>query len=101
MMVEQKKSAPESGAGEEEKMGVIKFDPRELERIEAFLEEAPDPDELERQELERCRLQTQQMIDALNALEPRSEKSEAYDHWAELHEDLEDLLDEILDCLEM
>lgn len=82
-------------------MGVIKFDPRELERIEAFLEEAPDPDELERQELERCRLQTQQMIDALNALELRSEKSEAYDHWAELHEDLEDLLDEILDCLEM
>ena len=82
-------------------MGVIKFDPGELERVEAFLEQAPDPDELERQELERCGLQTQQMIDALNTLEPRSEKSEAYDRWAELHEDLEDLLDEILDRLEI
>lgn len=81
-------------------MGVIKFDPKEMERIEAFLEDVPDIDELDAQELAQYRVLTQQMIADLDALEPRSEKSEAYDHWAELHEDLEDVLDEILDCME-
>lgn len=82
-------------------MSVIKFDPKQVERIEAFLEEAPDVEGLNLQELEAWRLRTQQMISALDALEPRSERNENYDHWAELHEDLEDLLDEILDRLEM
>ncbi len=82
-------------------MSVIRFDPKQVERIEAFLEEAPDTQTLEPQELEALRLQTQQMISALDALEPRSERNENYDHWAELHEDLEDLLDEILDRLEI
>ena len=81
-------------------MSVIKFDPKEMERIEAFLDEVPDIDQLDAQELELYRVRTQQMIDDLDAQEPRSEKSEAYDHWAELHEDLEDVLDEILDRLE-
>lgn len=81
-------------------MSVIKFDPSKLEKIEAFLEDAPEAEGMEIEELEQYRIRTQQMIDALDTLEPRSETSEAYDHWAELHEDLEDLLDEILDCME-
>ena len=81
-------------------MGVIKFNPTEMARIEAFLEALPEIDSLTAQELEQYRAQTQQMIADLDALEPRSEKSEAYDAWAELHEDLEDVLDEILDCLD-
>ena len=81
-------------------MGVIKFNPTEMARIEAFLEAVPEIDSLTAQELEQYRAQTQQMIADLDALEPRSEKSEVYDAWAELHEDLEDVLDEILDCLD-
>ena len=81
-------------------MSVIKFNPMDMERIGAFLEAVPEIDSLTAQELEQYRAQTQQMIADLDALEPRSEKSEAYDAWAELHEDLEDVLDEILDCLE-
>ena len=62
-------------------MSVMKFDPKEMERIGAFLEAVPE-------------------LEGLDALEPRNEKSEAYDIWAELHEDLEDVLDEVLDLLE-
>ena len=81
-------------------MSVMKFDPKEMERIGAFLEAVPELEGLDAPVLEQYRAQTRQMIDALDALEPRSEKSEAYDIWAELHEDLEDVLDEVLDLLE-
>ena len=81
-------------------MRMIKFDPKEIERMEAFLEELPDLEALAPQALGQYLAQTQQLIADLDALEPRSEKSDAYDRWAELHEDLEDVLDEILDLLE-
>ena len=81
-------------------MSLIKFDPKEMERIETFLEEVPELEHLSREELEQYRAETRQIITDLDALEPRSETSEAYDQWAQLHEDLEDLLDEILDLLE-
>ena len=81
-------------------MSLIKFDPKEIERIETFLEEVPELEHLSREELEQYRAETRQIITDLDALEPRSETSEAYDQWAQLHEDLEDLLDEILDLLE-
>lgn len=81
-------------------MSLIKFDPKEIERIETFLEEEPELEHLSREELEQYRAETRQIITDLDALEPRSETSEAYDQWAQLHEDLEDLLDEILDLLE-
>ena len=42
----------------------------------------------------------QEAIDRLNQLEPRNEHTDAYDHWAQLHEDLEDVLDDILDSLD-
>lgn len=42
----------------------------------------------------------QKQIAELDAKEPRNMNSEAYEAWAEEHEELEDLLDEILDLLE-
>ena len=38
--------------------------------------------------------------DALDALEPKKKRSDAYEDWAELHEYLEDLMDEIQDALD-
>lgn len=39
-------------------------------------------------------------IDALNQLEPRSQTSQAYEAWADRHELLEDLTDDVLDRLD-
>lgn len=44
--------------------------------------------------------QVRDAIDDLDRCEPRNEASEEYDLWAEAHEDLEDVQDEILDCLD-
>lgn len=38
--------------------------------------------------------------DALDELEPKKKRSDAYEDWAELHEYLEDLMDEIQDALD-
>ena len=42
----------------------------------------------------------QQELQTLDAKEPRNMNSEAYEAWADEHEELEDYLDEILDRLE-
>jgi len=42
----------------------------------------------------------QEELIALDAKEPRNMESEAYEAWAEEHEELEDYLDEILDRME-
>ena len=42
----------------------------------------------------------QQELHQLDAKEPRNMNSEAYEEWADEHEELEDYLDEILDRLE-
>ena len=81
-------------------MSVIKFDPQQLERIAALLEDLPDPAGMDREALEQARQQVENAIDQLNELEPRNENSEIYEDWAALHEDLEDALDDILDDLE-
>lgn len=39
-------------------------------------------------------------IDELDAMEPRNMNSEAYETWADRHEELEDLVDEVLDRLD-
>ena len=41
-----------------------------------------------------------EQLAALNAREPKNMDSEAYEAWAEEHEELEDALDEILDLLD-
>ena len=38
--------------------------------------------------------------DALDELEPKKKRSDAYEDWAEMHEYLEDLMDEIQDALD-
>ena len=81
-------------------MSIIKFNPEKLEEIAEFLDNVPDFDDMDAHVLRQYRKETEQMIAALNELEPRNQNSDAYEQWAELHEDLEDVLDEILDCLE-
>ncbi|MGM9604370.1 MAG: hypothetical protein ACI3XG_04830 [Faecousia sp.] len=81
-------------------MSVIKFTPQESERIEEFLDSVPDIGQMDAETLKQYRERTEQAIRDLDELEPRSQTSEAYERWADLHEDLEDTLDEILDCLE-
>lgn len=81
-------------------MSIIKFNPQESERIEQFLDFIPDISRMDADTLKQYREKTEQAIRDLDALEPRCQTSEAYELWADLHEDLEDTLDEILDCLE-
>ena len=81
-------------------MSIIKFNPENFERIAEFLDNVPDIDDMDADGLRQYRKETEQMIGALDELEPRNQNSDAYEQWAELHEDLEDMLDEILDCLE-
>ncbi len=61
---------------------------------------APDLDALDRAAL-RARLdQVRRELRALDEAEPEDMMSEAYDAWAERHEALEDLADDLLDRLE-
>lgn len=78
-------------------MAILAFNPAPQEE---FLDSLPEIDELDPQELKDLEAQVREAIAALDAVEPRNENSEAYDLWAEQHEDLEDVLDEILDRLE-
>ena len=61
---------------------------------------AEDTDELSREELltqlERLRAE----IAVLDEKEPKNMNSEAYETWADRHEELEDQVDEILELLE-
>ena len=81
-------------------MSMIKFNPEAFDRIAEFLDAVPEIDELDAEGLRQYRKETEGMLDALDELEPRNQHSDAYEQWAELHEDLEDVLDELLDCLE-
>ena len=81
-------------------MSVIKFNPQQQEQIAAFLEAIPQIGTMDAEALKHYRQETERTIAALDELEPRSQTSEAYELWAELHEDLEDVLDELLDRLE-
>ena len=81
-------------------MSIIKFNPQEWDRITAFLDAVPDIGAMDADTLKQYRRETEQTIRDLDALEPGSQTSEAYELWAELHEDLEDVLDELLDRLE-
>ena len=44
--------------------------------------------------------QLQEELQALDAKEPKNMNSDAYEEWADEHEELEDYLDEILDRME-
>ena len=65
-----------------------------------ILEEVPDMDEMSLDELKAYHQELEDALAKLDAAEPKNENSEAYDNWAEEHEDLEDLIDEVLDRME-
>ena len=60
----------------------------------------PDLDGMDRNELLDCLEAIRAQIKLLDEEEPEDMESEAYDAWGDRHEDLEDLVDEILDRLD-
>lgn len=62
--------------------------------------EEPDIDSMDLEALREYLKELQMRIQELDAKEPRNMNSEAYEEWAERHEDLEDLVDEVLDRLD-
>lgn len=61
---------------------------------------AEDTDELSREELLTLLERLRAEIAALDEREPKNMNSEAYETWADRHEELEDQVDEILELLE-
>ena len=68
--------------------------------VRAILEEVPDMDEMGLEDLKGYLCELEAALSKLDAVEPRNENSEAYEDWAEEHEELEDLIDEVLDRIE-
>ena len=60
----------------------------------------PDPEELDREGLLALLKDLRQQVAALDEEEPEDMESDAYQQWGELHEDLEDSIDEILERLD-
>ncbi len=81
-------------------MPMIPFSAFQARRIQEFLDSLPDFDGLDAAQLRAYLEKVRNAIDTLDQCEPRNETSEEYDLWAEAHEDLEDVQDEILDCLD-
>lgn len=52
------------------------------------------------QDLLACKASLLRQLQELEAREPKNMDSEAYEDWADEHEELEDLLDEIQDLLD-
>lgn len=81
-------------------MPTIPFQPPVNDSIRELLDSLPDIDDVTDEELPELREQIEDAIHALDQKEPRNMNSEAYEEWGDLHEELEDILDEILDRLE-
>ena len=64
-------------------------------------EEPKDIYEMTLEEIQAHYAQMQEELHALDAKEPKNMNSEAYEEWADEHEELEDYLDEILDRMEV
>ena len=60
----------------------------------------PDVEDMDLHQLQALHAQLMEKIAELDAREPKNVESEAYDAWADAHEELEDLLDDVLDRLE-
>ena len=63
-------------------------------------EEPEDIYEMNLQQLQAHYAAMQEELQALDAKEPKNMNSEAYEEWADEHEELEDYLDAILDRME-
>lgn len=73
------------------------------ENIIAFpqKEETEDIYEMNLSQLQAHYAAMQEELHALDAKEPKNMNSDAYEEWADEHEELEDYLDEILDRMEV
>ena len=60
----------------------------------------PDMENMTREHLESYQARLLQQLAELDAREPEDMDDPSYEDWAEEHEDLEDLLDELQDLLE-
>jgi len=59
-----------------------------------------DPTDMDKAELLAYLDMLHGQIAELDEAEPADMESEAYEEWGQRHEDLEDLVDDVLDCLE-
>jgi len=62
--------------------------------------EEPDLDGLDKKGLLAYLKTLRARVEKLDEQEPRNMNSEAYEDWADRHEELEDLIDEVLDRLD-
>jgi hypothetical protein len=63
-------------------------------------EEPEDIYEMNLQQLQAHYAAMQEELRALDAKEPKNMNSEAYEEWADEHEELEDAIDEVLELLD-
>lgn len=74
--------------------------PRPCAEMDDFFAAGPDLEAMGRAELLDCLAAVRQRIARLDQEEPEDMDSEAYDDWADRHEALEDIRDEIEERLE-
>lgn len=65
-----------------------------------YRSEGPDLDSMDSEGLRARLQQLREQIEELDAVEPKNMNSEAYETWGAAHEELEDLVDDILDRLD-
>ena len=65
-----------------------------------FRPEEPEIDSMDKEALLSYLEQLRTRIEQLDEAEPKNMNSEAYEEWGDLHEELEDLVDDILDRLD-
>ena len=63
-------------------------------------EECVEIEEMTRQELQAFLEELEQMLTQLDAREPKNQRSDDYEAWAQEHEDLEDAIDEVREYLD-
>ena len=68
--------------------------------FEDFRPEEPDIDTMDPAALRAYLKQLRARIAALDEAEPKNMNSETYEEWGQLHEELEDLADDVLDRLD-
>ena len=65
-----------------------------------YRNEEPNLNSMDKEALLTYLEQLRAQIEELDAAEPKNMNSEAYEEWGSLHEELEDLVDDILDRLD-
>lgn len=65
-----------------------------------YRNEEPNLNSMDKEALLTYLEQLRAQIEELDAAEPKNMNSEAYEEWGDLHEELEDLVDDILDRLD-